>query len=123
ALYASQNFSNGSVFSDVRGLTTDVGNILERDRIASLQPTFIRPRFRTYSLASVGGEIESIDYSTAPATLPRHLSPFFSASRTYPALIASAGWSNAQRPALSISPADGISRSMIGRAREQYGCT
>jgi hypothetical protein len=120
-LYASQNFSNGSVFSDVGGQTVDVGSILERDRIASLQATFIRPRFRTYSLASVGGEIESINYSTAPDTLLRHLSPFFSASRTYPALIASAGWSNAQRPALSISPEDGISVSMSGRARWQYG--
>src|SRR5205823_14145822 len=31
------------------------------------------------------------------------------------------GWSNAQRPALSISPEDGISVSMSGRARWQYG--
>ena len=120
-LYASQNFSNGHVFSSVGGQTTEVGNILERDRIASLQATFIRPRFRTYSLASIGGEIESIDYSTAPDSLLRHLSPFFSTSRTYPALVASAGWSNAQRPTLSISPEDGMSVSMSGRARWQYG--
>jgi len=120
-LYASQNFSNGSVFSDVSGQTIQVGNILERDRIASLQATLIRPRFRTYSLLSLGGEIESIDYSTAPDTLLGHLSPFFSTSRTYPALIASAGWSNAQRPGLSISPEDGVSISMSARARWQYG--
>ena len=120
-LYASQNFSNGHVFSSVGGQTVEVGNILERDRIASLQATFIRPRFRSYSLASIGGEIENIDYLTAPDTLLRHLSPFFSTSRTYPALVASAGWSNAQRPALSISPEDGVSISMSGRARWQYG--
>jgi hypothetical protein len=120
-LYASQNFSNGRVFSDVGGQTIAVGNILQRDRIASLQATLIRPRFRTYSLVSLGGEIESIDYSTAPDTLLGHLSPFFSASRTYPALIASVGWSNAQRPGLSISPEDGISISMSGRARWQSG--
>ena len=40
-LYASQNFSNGRVFNAVGGQTIDVGNILERDRIASLQATFI----------------------------------------------------------------------------------
>src|SRR5207253_1113491 len=100
-LYASQNFSNGTVFGDVGGQAVDVGNILERSRITSLQATFIRPRFRTYSLASLGGEIESIDYSTAPDTLLPHLSSFFSERRTYPAIVAAVGWSNAQRPALS----------------------
>ena len=122
-LYASQNFSNGTVFGDVGGQTVDVGNILERSRITSLQATFIRPRFRTYSLASLGGEIESIDYSTAPDTLLPHLSSFFSERRTYPAIVAAVGWSNAQRPALSISPEDGISISMSGRARWQYGAS
>jgi hypothetical protein len=120
-LYASQNFSNGRVFSNVGGQTIEVGNILERDRIASLQMTLIRQRFRTYSLASIGAEMERIDYATAPDTLLGHLSPFFSTARTYPAIVGSAGWSNAQRPGISISPEDGISVSMSGRARWQYG--
>jgi len=86
-----------------------------------VRTTFIRPRFRNYSLLSFGGEIESIDYSTRPDTLLRHLSPFFSGTRTYPAVIATFGWANAQRPALSISPEDGVSLTVTGRARWQNG--
>src|SRR6266550_243009 len=99
---ASQDYSNGVIHSTVSGQLVNVGNLAERDRIASVQTTFIRPRFRNYSLLSFGGEIESIDYSTRPDTLLRHLSPFFSGTRTYPAVIATFGWANAQRPVLSI---------------------
>jgi len=53
----------------------------------------------------------------------QHLSSFFSETHNYPALIASAGWSNAQRPGLSISPEDGISISASGRQRWRGGTT
>jgi hypothetical protein len=120
-IYASQDFSNGGIFSESGGVTSEVGTLLEQDRMFSVQTTFIRPRFRNYSLLSFGGEIESLDYSTSPDTLLPHLSSFFRSARTYPALVASAGWSNAQRPALSISPEDGLSISLSGRARWQTG--
>ena len=120
-LYASQSFSHDVVFSGTTGNFTDVGNFIERDRVASLVATFIRPRFRNYSLASIGGEIETFSYSTTPDTLLRHLSSFYSTSPTYPAIVGSAGWSNAQRPELSISPEDGISASVSGRQRWQRG--
>lgn len=120
-LYASQNSSHDLVFTGTSGNFTRVGTISERSRIASLQATLLRPRFRNYALASFGGEIESIRYSTAPDTLLPLLSPFYSTSPTYPALIASAGWSNARRPGLSISPEDGISASVRGRQRWQRG--
>jgi len=45
---------------------------------ASLQTTFIRPRFRTYTLASIGGELEEDSYSTRPDTILKQLSSFFS---------------------------------------------
>jgi hypothetical protein len=118
---ASQDFSNATIFTDAGGVTTDVGDLKERDRTVSLQATFVRPRFRTYSTLSIGGELESIAYSTTPDTLLSHLSPFFGERRNYPALIGSVGWSNAQRPGISISPEDGITLSASGRARWQNG--
>jgi hypothetical protein len=120
-LYASQNFSHDFVFAGTTGNFTRVGTLSERSRIASLQATLLRPRFRNYALASFGAEIESIDYVTSPDTLLPHLSPFYRASHNYPAVIASAGWSNARRPSLSISPEDGISASVSGRQRWQGG--
>jgi hypothetical protein len=120
--YASQSFANDVLVGDIGGgIFVPVGTFIERSRIASLSATFVRPRFRDYTLASFGGEIESIRYSTAPDTLLPLLSPFYSAPHKYPALIASAGWSNARRPGLSISSEDGISASISGRQRWQYG--
>ena len=120
-LYASQNFSHDFVYNNAGGIFTRVGTLSERSRIASLQATLIRPRFRNYALASLGVETESIRYTTDPDTLLKHLPPFYSASHDYPALIASAGLSNAQRPGLSISAEDGISVSVSGRQRWQRG--
>ncbi|MFL5523589.1 MAG: hypothetical protein ACJ8AF_05685 [Gemmatimonadaceae bacterium] len=118
---ASQDFSNGRVFSDVGGVSTEVGDLKERDRRASLQASFFRPRFRTYSVASIGGEIETTDFTTTPDTLLPHLPAFYGERRTYPALIGSIGWSNAQRPGISISPEDGVTLSASGRARWHNG--
>lgn len=120
-LYASQNFSNDPLIADNNGVFVPVGMFTEQSRIASLQATFVRPRFRDYTVASFGGEVENIHYSTAPDTLLPLLSSFYSASHTYPALIASAGWSNARRPGLSISPEDGVGASVSGRQRWQGG--
>jgi hypothetical protein len=113
---ASQDYSNGNfVLDDGTGTVRTPFVFMERDRIVSLQTTFIRPRFRTYTLFSIGAELEGVSYSTRPDTVLRHLSSFFSETRSYPALITSLGWSNAQRPGLSISPEDGISLSASGR--------
>ncbi len=83
--------------------------------------TLVRPRFRNYTTASFGAELESIEYSTDPATLLPQLPAFYSASHSYPALVGSTGFSNARRPGLSISPEDGISASVSGRQRWQRG--
>jgi hypothetical protein len=123
-LYASQNYSNGRfVFRNAAGAVSAPFELLERIRIASLQSTFIRPRFRSYTLASIGAEIEDDSYSTRPDTVLRQLSSFYLRTHAYPALVASAGWSNAQRPGLSISPEDGISVSANGRQRWKGGTT
>lgn len=120
-LYASQDFAHDFLFTGTSGNFTRVGTLSERSRIASLQATLVRPRFRNYAVLSFGGEIESIRYTTSPDTLLPLLSPFYSVAFTYPALIASAGWSNASRPGLSISAEDGISASVSGHQRWQRG--
>jgi hypothetical protein len=121
-LYASQNFSNANDTLATGAARAPFGFTL-RERIVSLQATFIRPRFRTYTLASIGAELEGLAYSTRPDTVLQLLSSIYSQSKSYPALIASAGWSNAQRPGLSISPEDGISISAAGRQRWRAGTT
>jgi hypothetical protein len=120
--FATQNFAHDVIVSDDgSGTFSRVGDLIERSRIASLQATFTRPRFRDYTVASFGGEIESIRYSTAPETLLPLIPAFYSATHAYPAVIASAGWSNARRPGLSISSEDGISATITGRQRWQRG--
>ncbi|HEX9221595.1 MAG TPA: hypothetical protein VF858_14010 [Gemmatimonadaceae bacterium] len=121
-LYASQNYSNAN-FTLVNGSLSSPFGFVERQRIISLQTTLIRPRFRTYTIASIGAQLENLAYSTVPDTVLQHLSSFYSTGRNYPALIASAGFSNAQRPRLSISPEDGISITVSARQRWQGGTT
>jgi hypothetical protein len=122
--YASQNYANGTfVFDNGAGGPGPSFGLAERERVVSLQATFIRPRFRTYTLASIGGELEGYSYSTRPGTALRQLDSFFSQTHTYPALVAVAGWSNAQRPGLSISPEDGVSLSANARQRWRAGTT
>jgi len=121
-LYVSQNYSNAN-FALVNGSLSSPFGFVERQRIISLQTTLIRPRFRTYTIASIGAQLENLAYSTVPDTVLQHLSSFYSKGRNYPALIASAGFSNAQRPGLSISPEDGISITVTARQRWQGGTT
>lgn len=120
-VFASQSYSNGSVFADINGVAVNVGQLLEQDRYAALEATLVRPRFRNYSLVSIGPEIERIAYATAPDTLFPHLNAFYRTARTFPGIIASAGWSNAQRPGLSISPEDGVAASVSARQRWRAG--
>ena len=122
-LYASQNHSHEGVFRDNGGTFTRIGTFAERSAIASLNATFVRPRVRSFAVGSVGAEIERRTYSTDPDTLLPLLSTFYSSSPTYPALVASAGWSNARRPDLSISPEDGVSVSVSGKQRWQSGAS
>ncbi|HEY1952566.1 MAG TPA: hypothetical protein VGG76_07150, partial [Gemmatimonadaceae bacterium] len=119
-LYASQNYSNGN-FRFVNQPTGPTFGLAERERIVSLMTTFTRPRFRNYTVASIGGELQGIAYSTTPDTILQHLSTFYRRGRSFPAIVGSAGWSNAQRPGLSISAEDGISASVSGWQRWRAG--
>jgi len=121
--HASRNSSREPVFTESGGDVSRVGTFVERSRVASLRATVVRPRVRTFTIGSIGAEIETREYATDPATLLPLLSSFYSSSPTYPALVGSAGWSNPRRPALSISPEDGVTLSLTGRQRWQTGAS
>ena len=94
-----------------------VGDLFRRTRDFDVGVTFSRPRVRTNAFLSVFGTYEQRDYTTDPAPL---ISQFFGADdpmRRYWILSSTAGWSNAQASALSISPEDGVSLSVSGRLK------
>ena len=71
-----------------------------------------RPRYRSSSFLTVGAEIERLSYRQRGVTLT---DPFFGDTHLRPSVLLSAGWSNAARPALAISPEDGISLGLSAR--------
>lgn len=99
----------------------EVGELSRRARVAGVSATLVRPRARTGASFSAGGDIESRTYSTDPDTLLPLLSETFSRRRRYPSVFASAAWSNARRPALSISREDGVAVSATLRQRWEAG--
>jgi len=114
-LSVAQSWDHGTVTdaSDVA-----VGTLRRNARTASLAATVVRPRMRTYAAASLGAGIERREYSTDPASLLPRLDDFFSSRPLFPSVFASASWTNTQRPALSISPEDGL--SVAGSVRERW---
>jgi hypothetical protein len=88
-----------------------------RSRVAGLGATFARPRQRSYTWASVGGEFERRDYRAWPNSLTPLLVPQFRQTYDNASLVLAGGWSNTQRPIVSFSPEDGISLSVSGRER------
>ncbi|HEU6452051.1 MAG TPA: BamA/TamA family outer membrane protein [Gemmatimonadaceae bacterium] len=95
-----------------------VGDLMRRSRTLSLGFTVRRPRVRNSAIASVRGELEMRRYSTEPGDLLSRISDqYYHSNPRYWSLVASASWSNTQRPPLSISPEDGISFAATGRLR------
>jgi hypothetical protein len=94
-----------------------VGDLFRRTRDFDVGATFVRPRVRTNAYLSVFGTYEARDYTTDPAPLISQIVGLEDPSRRYWILSSSAGWSNAQGAALSISPEDGVSVSVSGRLK------
>jgi hypothetical protein len=92
-----------------------IGALLERSREVSLGLTLDRPRVRTFSSITVGGEYEWLRYTSDPVPVIDRLD--FSRGRTpsFRGAYVSAGWSNARRPPLAISLEDGIQLGAFGR--------
>lgn len=112
-LSLEQGWSYGSVYSQ----TARIGTLERRDRLASLDATFARPRVRTYSAITVGAELQERAYATDPARFLAKLDPFYAVTHTFPTLVLGASFSDAQRPTLSISPEDGVVLAAAVRQR------
>ncbi|MGH7720488.1 MAG: hypothetical protein ACREON_16780, partial [Gemmatimonadaceae bacterium] len=113
ALSAEQSWARGALFDDgVRA-----GTLIERSRSFALSATVTRPRARHSAWASVGGELERLSYGTTPVELLARLDRFYVSDPELRSVLVSAGWSNVQRPALSISGEDGVALGVSGRLR------
>jgi hypothetical protein len=96
-----------------------VGHLVRRTRTLALTFTMSRPRIRTNAFWSVGGELEMRHYTSEPAPLLGRLvdAQYFRSSPRYWNLVASTGWSNAQRPPRAISLEDGLAIGVTGRLK------
>jgi hypothetical protein len=96
---------------------TGVGTLLKRTQDASLALTWVRPRVRTYASFSAGLGAERRIYATDPSPLLVQLDTSFARTYDFPRAFVGATWSNLQRPALSISPEDGVAFGATFRER------
>jgi hypothetical protein len=94
-----------------------VGTLLKRTQDLSLAATFVRPRVRTYSSMSAGLGVERRSFATDPAPLLARIDPTFAGQYTFPRAFLGGIWTNAQRPALSVSPEDGVALAFTARER------
>lgn len=95
------------------------GELQRRTRLLAMSATLVRPRVRTYASASLGAELEWRDESSSSAAILDALPASHVLRARYPALVASARFSNVQRPTLSISPEDGV--TVGATVRERWG--
>ena len=122
-LTVEQAWDRASIFAGAGSDAVPVGRLDRRDRIGSASLTFLRPRYRTSALLSIGADLEIRDYSSAPDTLLPKLPPRFQATTKYPGLSMSGSWSNTQRPTLSISREDGVLVNASVRQRWRDGAS
>lgn len=94
-----------------------VGTLARRKMIGDVAITFRRPRVRSNTYLTLGVEQEWRDFRTDPSDLISKIDTTLRKTYTYPALIASAGFSNARQPTLAISPEDGVQLSATVRQR------
>lgn len=90
----------------------------ERTRRGGVQVTRQRVGVRWSGWASVGGEVEAVDYRTDPEPLRARLTnPRFRETTISPVAQLSTGFSTMQRPTLSVSVEDGVTVSAVLRRR------
>ena len=94
-----------------------VGDLAQRSRIYSARATLTRPRARTFASLTLGGEIETRDYTSDPDSLLARLPSLYRETIRYSSVFGTAAWSNTRRPPVAISREDGISVSLTARQR------
>jgi hypothetical protein len=103
------------------GGNVKVGDLSRRVRLAGINATFSRPRARTFASFSIGGDIQSRDYSSDPDSLLPKIPSEVLSNGSFPSIFASASWNNTKRPFLSISREDGVAISATVRDRWRRG--
>ncbi len=110
-----QDWKSQGIITDANGLR--LGALLKRTQDLSLAATVVRPRVRTYTSVTAGLGLERRRFGTDPSALLALLDTSFAREYTYPRAYVGASWGNAQRPALSISPEDGVALAFTARER------
>lgn len=113
---AFQNWESEAGIFDLFG--NQVGTLLKRTQDLSVAATFLRPRVRTSATLALGLGIERRRFATDPSTILAVLDTTFQNQYDFPRAFIGATWANVQRPALSISPEDGVALAFT--ARERY---
>ena len=112
---ASQNVEDlGDV---VESAGDKLGTLLRRTRDGSVAATLVRPRVRSNASVTMGLGVELRDFATDPGVLFPQLDSVYQRDYTFPRLFVGAAWNNLQRPALSISPEDGVALAVTMRER------
>ena len=120
-LFASQDYTLERTLAN-GGTTQVVGSLLRRVQFGSLAATFARPRVRTYRALSLGGAVEHRNFVSDPGEFFKQIiDTVYTRDYLFPSAFIGAQWSNLQRPGLSISPEDGVSFAITGRARSRSG--
>ena len=114
-LALSQDWTGLGYAVDASGVP--LGRLLKRTQDLSLAATWVRPRYRTAASVTAGLGLERRSFATDPAPLLPTLDPTYAGDYRYPRAFLGAGWSNAQRPRLAISPEDGVSLAFTARER------
>lgn len=96
---------------------TVVGAVRETENRLTFGVGVSRPRYRTFAFAQAGVDVERFEYASDTAPV-RDALPKYVDRR---GLFVASGWSNARRPALSISPEDGVSISTYALRRWSTG--
>jgi hypothetical protein len=112
---AAQDWASQGTITDAVG--NPVGDLLKRTQDVSVAATFVRPRVRTFASVSAGVALERRRWATDPGTLLALIDTSFAREYAYPRAFVGAQWANTQRPALSISPEDGVSLALTARER------
>ncbi|HEV8495598.1 MAG TPA: hypothetical protein VGQ56_01965, partial [Gemmatimonadaceae bacterium] len=119
---ASQDWESLGAISDRSAQRNIIGELFRRTWSSEVLGTLLRQRYRTAMSLTAGAGFEHRTHVTTPTDLiPRIDSSGAFGTLTFPSLIAAANFSNAQRPAFSISPEDGISLGVTVRDRLQSG--
>ena len=109
AVTTKEDWQHGNIVgTNAAGTKFKAGIIARRRRTLDVAFTELRPRVNTNAYLSLGLETEWQDYRTEPRSLIAKLDTGFTTVFAYPAFFLNAGWGNARRPPLAISPEDGL---------------